>query len=42
MIGAHTSRVGSEISHLRHLVVEKLSDYASAVGYDLEELAKTF
>ena len=42
MIGAHTSQVVPEISRERDLVLRKLSDYASAVGYDLSRLAATF
>ncbi len=42
MIGAHASRVAPEIARERAFVVGKLSDYASAVGYDLAILAKAF
>ncbi|UCC31412.1 MAG: sulfotransferase [Phycisphaerales bacterium] len=42
MIGAHTSQVVPEIARQRDLVLRKLSDYASAVGYDLSRLAVAF
>jgi len=42
MIGAHTSQVVPEIARERDLVLGKLSDYASAVGYDLSKLAADF
>jgi len=42
MIGTHTSQVVPEIARERDLVLGKLSDYASAVGYDLPKLAAPF